>query len=95
MLTTTPTTSGLVSTLAWLIPIGGLVVWVLILPSTRALLRSRIERRATAETTESAHPTPESKPAPRARIDDPEIRRFDREVVRAKFARSESAKTGS
>lgn len=94
MLSTTPTTSGIVSTLAWLIPIGGLVVWVLILPSTRALIRSRIERRSTTEIPDPAHPSPESKPAPRARIDDPEIRRFDREVVRAKFARSESTKPG-
>lgn len=88
---TPPPAGGLVSTLAWVIPISGVVLWVLILPSTRSLIRRKAERltRHTPEPepvdTASAEP---AKSGPRRREEDPEILGFDREVVRAKFART-------
>jgi len=85
MFATASTSSGLVSTLAWVIPIGGILVWIFILPSTRALLRGRLERKAAPDTDLAAASTPEPAPATRSRLEDPEIRRFDREKVREKF----------
>jgi hypothetical protein len=85
MLASASPSSGLVSTLAWVIPIGGLVVWILILPSTRALLRLRLGRHTVPEADPTPTGTRESVPSSRARLDDPEITRFDREKVREKF----------
>jgi hypothetical protein len=85
MLASASTSSGLVSTLAWVIPIGGIMVWIFILPSTRALLRGRLERNTAPEADPAPTSTPEPVPASRSRLDDPEIRRFDREKVREKF----------
>ncbi len=100
---TTPTSAGLVSMLAWMIPLGGILIWVFILPSTRALLRLKAEafskkRSSTApESVETPAGTAGDKPpaAPRLRSEDPEIMRFDREVVRRKFHSStpETART--
>lgn len=85
MLASASTSAGLVSTLAWVIPIGGILVWIFILPSTRALLRSRLERKIAPEADLTPTSAPEPVPSSRSRLDDPEIRRFDREKVREKF----------
>jgi len=85
MLATASTSSGLVSTLAWVIPIGGILVWIFILPSTRALLRGRLERKTAPGTDLVSASAPEPAPSTRSRLEDPEIRRFDREKVREKF----------
>lgn len=97
---TTPSSAGLVSLLAWIIPISGIIIWVFILPSTRALLRHKAEsfaKRKTAtaapETAEGSTPESAAPTGPRLRSEDPEIKRFDREVVRTKFANSPHAKT--
>ena len=86
--TSPPPAAGLVPMLAWLIPIFGVLVWVLILPSTRTLIRKKTEKisklKEETETPESKEPSPST---PRLRTEDPEIAGFDREVVRAKFAR--------
>lgn len=85
MLANTSTSSGLVSTLAWVIPLGGMAVWVFILPTTRTLLRSRLGRKNSPIEDTSSASTPDPVPTPRSRLEDPEIRKFDREKVREKF----------
>lgn len=88
---TPPPAGGLVSTLAWVIPVSGVVLWVLILPSTRSLIRRKADRLTSRTPEPEATDTTSTEPvksAPRRREEDPEILGFDREVVRAKFART-------
>lgn len=84
----TPQPSGsLVATLAWVIPIAGIVLWVAILPSTRTLLRRRFERHTAIEPTvaESVDTPAPAQPQSRRRSEDPEILGFNRDMIRAKF----------
>jgi hypothetical protein len=87
---TSPQASGdVILTLAWIVPLSGIVLWVCILPSTRALARRRFTRTAPEPITETAVEAAEPVPTPgtKRREDDAEIRGFDREIVRAKFAK--------
>lgn len=95
MTTPSPQSGSVVATLSWMIPIAGIVLWVVILPSTRALMRRRMERFTRSEPL----PTPEvsgteKSTSPRKREEDPEILGFDREVVRAKFAKARPERSG-
>jgi len=89
MFATASTMPSVVSTLAWVIPVGGLVVWILILPSTRALLKGRLERKT--PTPETSLPKEEPVSTPKHRSEDSEIRHFNRDLVRAKYTRTDPA----
>lgn len=97
---TTPSSAGVISMLAWIIPLGGILIWVFILPSTRALLKHKAEafskrKEPPSPVGESASMAEEKPSTPRPRTEDPEIKRFNRDVVRTKFAHTRPERTGS
>lgn len=80
--------SSVVGALSWLLPIAGVLLWVFVLPSTRAAVRGRVERmkrKQTQPVTDEQLPDQQPTPTQRRREDDPEILRFDHAVVVSKF----------
>jgi hypothetical protein len=77
----------MVQALSWIIPIVGVLLWVAVLPSTRALFRKKIERIYPEKQAETpAVPKSEKPTTQRSREEDPEILGFNREVVLSRFA---------
>ncbi len=91
-----PASGNMVQALSWIIPIVGVLLWVAVLPSTRALFRKKIEKISPEKPVEDpAAPKAEKPTAQRSREEDPEILGFNREVVLSRFANIGKPKPGT
>ena len=86
----TASNGSVVEVLSWLMPLAGVLLWIFVLPSTRAAIQGRFRRRPSRSSTTdeptraSTDPASTAAATPRRREEDPEIVRFDHAVVVSK-----------